>query len=197
MILTFLSWRNLLLANSEDFDLCLDWVYLIQCLVSVSSVDLHPRHCMQFIMLIHLRYRRFSQSTRLLMYLSLETLMSPIRNGWPFLLELIDRLNSAIISNDLPQMVNFPNRIPVILTVLRVWIYLFYFLILVFHSPLFLPKEIDFWKSSLCLGGGYTKLGEGFALKVRWVNIFTINFLTGKGIFELSKHHKFLVLSQT
>ena len=197
MILTFLSWRNLLLANSEDFDLCLDWLYLIQCLVFVSSIDLHPRHCMQFMMLIHLKYRRFSQSTRLLMYLSLETLMSTIRTGWPFLVELIDRLNSAIISNDLPQMVNFPNRIPVILTVLRVWIYLFYFLILVFHSPPFLPKEIDFWKSFLYLGGGYKKLGEGFALGARSVNIFTINFLTGKGIFELSKHHKFLVLSQT
>ena len=54
----------------------------------------------------------FSRSTHLLMFLSLETLMSIIRTGLPILVELIDLVNSVIISNDLTQMVNFPTRIP-------------------------------------------------------------------------------------
>ena len=54
---------------------------------------------------------RFSQSTHLLMFLSLETLTSIIRTGLPILVELIDLVNS-VISNDLTQMVNFPTRIP-------------------------------------------------------------------------------------
>ena len=55
---------------------------------------------------------RFSQSTHLLMCLSLETLTSIIRTGLPILVELIDLVNSVIISNDLTQMVNFPTWIP-------------------------------------------------------------------------------------
>ena len=61
----------------------------------------------------------FSQSTHLLMCLSLETLTSIIRTGLPILVELIDLVNSVItlvnsviISNDLTQMVNFPTCIP-------------------------------------------------------------------------------------
>ena len=54
---------------------------------------------------------RFSRSTHLLMYLSLETLMSIIRTGQPILVELIDLVNSVIISNYLTQMVNFPTWI--------------------------------------------------------------------------------------
>ena len=41
--------------------------------------------------------------------------MSIIRTGLPILVELIDAVNSVIIffiSNDLPQMVNFPTLIP-------------------------------------------------------------------------------------
>ena len=55
---------------------------------------------------------RFSRSTHLLMFLSLETLTSIIRTGLPILVELIDLVNSVIISNDLTQMVNFPMLIP-------------------------------------------------------------------------------------
>ena len=55
---------------------------------------------------------KFSRSTDLLMCLSLETLTSIIRTGSPILMELIDLVNSVIISNDLTQMVNFPTRIP-------------------------------------------------------------------------------------
>ena len=54
---------------------------------------------------------RLSRSTHLL-FLSLETLTSIIRTGLPILVELIDLVNSVIISNDLTQMVNFPTWIP-------------------------------------------------------------------------------------
>ena len=55
---------------------------------------------------------RFSRSTHLLMFLSLETLTSIIRTGVSILVELIDLVNSVIISNDLTQMVNFPTQVP-------------------------------------------------------------------------------------
>ena len=57
---------------------------------------------------------RFSQSTHLLMFLSLETLMFIIRTGLPVLVKLIDLENSYnfSISSDLTQMVNFPTWIP-------------------------------------------------------------------------------------
>ena len=55
---------------------------------------------------------RFSQSTHLLMYLSMETLTSIIRTGLPILVELIDLCHNFSISNDLTQMVNFPTWIP-------------------------------------------------------------------------------------
>ena len=54
---------------------------------------------------------RFSRSTHLLMFLSLETLTFIIRTGLPILVELIDLVNFCIISNDLTQMVNFPTQI--------------------------------------------------------------------------------------
>ena len=60
---------------------------------------------------------RLSQSTHLLIFLSLETLMSIIKTGSPILVEPIDLVNSVIIcysfciSNDLAQMVNFPSWI--------------------------------------------------------------------------------------
>ena len=46
------------------------------------------------------------------MFLFLGTLTSIIRTGLPILGELIDLVNSAKISSDLTQMVNFPTRIP-------------------------------------------------------------------------------------
>ena len=57
---------------------------------------------------------RFSQSTHLLMCLSLETLMPIIRTGLPILMVLIYLVNSynVSVSNNLTQMINFPTRIP-------------------------------------------------------------------------------------
>ena len=60
---------------------------------------------------------RFSRSTHLPMFLSLETLISVIRTGLPILVEVIKLVNSVIIflseiGNDFTQMVNVPTRIP-------------------------------------------------------------------------------------
>ena len=46
------------------------------------------------------------------MFLSLVSLRFIIRTGLPILVELVDFVNSVIISNDLTQIVNFPTRIP-------------------------------------------------------------------------------------
>ena len=55
---------------------------------------------------------RFPRSTHMLIFLSLKTLTSIIRTSLPILVELINLVNSVIISNDLAQMVNFLTRIP-------------------------------------------------------------------------------------
>ena len=72
---------------------------------------------------------RYSQSTDMLMGLSLETLASIIRTGLPILVELIDLVNSVIIflsQTTLLRLLTFLLRSKtVILTVLLFWIYLF------------------------------------------------------------------------
>ena len=56
---------------------------------------------------------RFSRSTHLLMFLSLETLTSIIMTGLPILVELIDLVNSVItFLSKMTQMINFPTGIP-------------------------------------------------------------------------------------
>ena len=78
---------------------------------------------------------RFSRSTHLLIFLSLETLTSIIRTGLPILVELIDLVNSVIIflsQMTLLRWLTFLLRSQtVILTVLLFWIY-FFLLTLVF-----------------------------------------------------------------
>ena len=49
-------------------------------------------------MLFHLKQMRFPQSTHLLMYLALAILTFIVRTGLPVLVELIDLVNSMIIS---------------------------------------------------------------------------------------------------
>ena len=74
-----------------------NWLYFTQCLTFFSSID-HLLHlCAWFFIIFHLTKMWFSRSTHLLMFLSLETLMSTIRTGLPFLVELIDLINSVII----------------------------------------------------------------------------------------------------
>ena len=66
----------------------------------------------QFLILFYLTLMRFSQSTHLLMCLSLEAFMSITRTGLPILVELINLVNYVIISNELTLMVNSPTQIP-------------------------------------------------------------------------------------
>ena len=78
---------------------------------------------------------RFSRSTHLLMFLSLETLTSIIRTGLPILVELIDLVNSAIIFLSQMTLLKWLTFLlgsqTVILIVLLFWIY-FFLLTLVF-----------------------------------------------------------------
>ena len=53
----------------------------IGALLSFFSINYHLQLCAWFLKPFYLTYMRFSQSTHLLMYLSLETLMSIIRTG--------------------------------------------------------------------------------------------------------------------
>ena len=86
---------------------------------------------------------KFSQSTYLEMFLSLQTLTSIIRTSLPILVELIDLVNSVIISNDLTQMVNFPTRIPDCYS----------------HSPALLNLFL-FSDASVCSTMGFPPLGN-------------------------------------
>ena len=78
---------------------------------------------------------RFSRSTHLLIFLSLETLTSIIRTGLPILVELIDLVNSVIIFLSQMTLLRWLTFLlgfqTVILIVLLFWIY-FFFLMLVF-----------------------------------------------------------------
>ena len=58
-----------------------DWLYPIQCLTSLSSIDHLVRLYVRFLMLFHLTKMRFSQSTHVLMYFSFENLTFIIRTG--------------------------------------------------------------------------------------------------------------------
>ena len=72
-----------------------DWLYFTQCLTSFFSIDHLLRLCARFLILFPLTEMRFSPSTHLLMFLSLETLTSIRRTGLPILVELIDLVNSV------------------------------------------------------------------------------------------------------
>ena len=85
--------------------------------------------CVQILILFHLTQMRFSQSIHLQMCLSLETLSSIIKTGFPILVELTDLVNSVVT---LPRWLTLLLTLwTVILTVLLFWIYLL-LLILVF-----------------------------------------------------------------
>ena len=76
---------------------------------------------------------RFSRSTHLLMYLSLETLTSIIRTGLPILAKLRDLVNSVITSLSQTTLLRWLSfgSLTVTLTVLLFWIS-FFLLMLVF-----------------------------------------------------------------
>ena len=104
------------------------------CLTSFSYND--PLLCLhaRFLILLHLIQMRFSWSTHLQMYLSLEILTSIISTGLP-IPELTDLVNSVIILlsqvNLLKWLIFLLQSQTVILTAMLFWIYLF-LLMLVF-----------------------------------------------------------------
>ena len=127
--------RDLSLENFAYSYLCFRLAYLTQCLATFSSINHLLRLRARFLIIYHLTQMRFSRSTHMPMFLSLETLMSVIRTGLPILVEVIKLVNSVIIF--LSQMIllrwltfllGFQT---VILTVLLFWIY-FFLLMLVF-----------------------------------------------------------------
>ena len=67
------------LENSGD-SYVFDWLYFIECLSSCSSINHLLRLGARYLVLFHLRYKKFSQSTYLPMYLYLEISTSIIRN---------------------------------------------------------------------------------------------------------------------
>ena len=89
---------------------------------------------------------RFSQSTHMLMRLSLETLTSIIRIGLPILVELIDLVNSVIIFLSQMTLLRWLTFLlgsqTVILTVLLFWIYLFLLMLIFILQWLSLHWEI-------------------------------------------------------
>ena len=88
---------NISLENSADSYLC--FRLALPHLVSYffSSINHLLCLCARFLILFHLTQIRFSWSTHLLIFLSLENSMSVIRTGLPILVELIYLVNSVII----------------------------------------------------------------------------------------------------
>ena len=74
-----------------------DQFYFTQCLASFSFIDHLLCSYARFLILFHLTWMRFSQSTHLSISLSFQTLTSIVRTGSPFLVKLIDLVNSVII----------------------------------------------------------------------------------------------------
>ena len=95
------AWE-LSLENSADSYLCFQLVLLsfsftLLSFTSFSFINHLCCLCALFFILFHLTEMRFSRSTHLRMFLSLETLMSIIRTDLPFLVELIHLVNCVII----------------------------------------------------------------------------------------------------
>ena len=127
--------RDLSLENSSDSYYVFDWLYFTQCLTSFSSIDHLLQPCARFLILFHLTLMRFSRSTHLLMFLSLETLTSIIRTGLLILVELIDLGNFVITFLSQMTLLRWLTFLlgsqTVILIVQLFWIY-FFLLTLVF-----------------------------------------------------------------
>ena len=83
---------------------------------------------------------KFSRSTHLLIFLSLEILTSVIRTGLPILVELIDLVNSVIIFLSQMTLLRWLTFLlgsqTIILIVLLFWIY-FFLLTLVFDASIY------------------------------------------------------------
>ena len=89
--------RDLSLENFAYSYLCFRLAYLTQCLATFSSINHLVRLRARFLIIYHLTQMRFSRSTHMPMFLSLETLISVIKTGLPVLVEVIKLANSVII----------------------------------------------------------------------------------------------------
>ena len=111
MVLQFSEGRTSFCRGLISRKLCRDLPVFLTGFSSFSAFPLFssffPYLCLyaQFLMLCHLTKMRFSRSTHLLIYLSLEILTSTIKTDSPILVELIDLVNYVIIV--LPQMALF------------------------------------------------------------------------------------------
>ena len=92
----FLFARELTLENSAGSYLCFQQALLSQYLTSFSSINYLFCLCAQFSILFYVTWMRSSRSTHLLMFLSVETLMSIISTG-----------KYLIFSNNYNTYVNF------------------------------------------------------------------------------------------
>ena len=127
------SLENLQILSSVFYQL-----YFTECLTSFSSIDHLLRLCARFLILFHLTQMRFSRSTHLPMFLSLEALTSIIRTGLPVLVELIDLVNSAIILLSQMTLLRWLTFLlasqTVILIALLFWIYFFHLSLYLFSN---------------------------------------------------------------
>ena len=102
--------------------------------------------CAQFLILFRITQMRFSRSTQLLMFLSLEILTSIIRTGLPILVELIDLVSYVIICLSQTTLLRWLTFLvgsqAVILTVLFFWISFFLLTVLFVLQWLSLHLEI-------------------------------------------------------
>ena len=128
MVLQFMLKKDFLLHGTylyktlHIFTYAFNWLYFTQCLTSFSCINHLLYLCAQILM-------RFSRSTHMQTFLSLETLMSIIRTDLPIWMQLIDLVNSTIIFLSQMTLLRWlPSLLgsqTVILTVLVFWIYLF------------------------------------------------------------------------
>ena len=119
---------------------------------------------------------KFSQSTHLLMFLSLDTLTSIIRTGLPILVELINLVNSVIIFLSQMTLLRWLTFLrgsqTVILIVLLFWTYFFLLTLLFVPQWLSLHWEIlVMWLSGLILER-WSVRGFDASLKVPFLKHF-------------------------
>ena len=130
--------RDSSLENLQILSYVFYQLYFTECLTSFSSIDHLLRLCARFLILFHLTQMRFSRSTHLPMFLSLEALTSIIRTGLPVLVELIDLVNSAIILLSQMTLLRWLTFLlasqTVILIALLFWIYFFHLSLYLFYN---------------------------------------------------------------
>ena len=138
--------RDLSLEISEDYYLYF-WLALLHSLSYFFLLYWSPSSlCARFLILFHLTWMRFSQSTHLLIFLSLETSKSITRTGSPIMVELIDLVNSVIIFLSQVTLLRCLTFLlgsqTVILIVLLFWIHFFLLMLVVILQWL---STVKFW----------------------------------------------------